>query len=113
MRVWVLWTHYDCEVYVSLYATQLEAYQNLASGWLSDCDEDSCGHDSLDTVEEITDALEYHYEELSYLVEEHNVPMQQLTSERVVRPEKQKPAVSMTDVQAGGLLSALESFSHE
>jgi hypothetical protein len=122
MKTYVMWTHYDCEVYATLHPTQLDAYRHLASNWLDGCNEDDCGHDEniqgYGDVDAISEALEYHYEELSYMVEEHEVPMGPLPppdpSEVVIVPDKQvmKPIV-VSEIQAGGLLEKLEHFSED
>ena len=124
MKTIVLWTHYDCEVYASLHPPVDAAYRYLAGGWLEDCNEDNCGHDediqSKGPIGEIADALEYHFDELSYDINEMEVPMSDLptTAERIIENSKQleqktSAPITVTEEQAGGLLSALESFSHE
>lgn len=117
MRTWVLWTHYDCDVYATLHSTQLEAYEYLASGWLTECDEDDCGHTDFSDVENIADALEWHYDSMSYEVEEHEVPMQPLPAmgreKAVVREKKVMAPITVPDENAHNLMSRLEDFSHE
>ena len=119
MKTFVLWTHYDCDVYATLHSSQLDAYQYLASGWLDDCSEDDCGHgDDMRnrSVEEISEALAYHFDELSYDINEMEVPL--TTAEQIqenskqLLPESAAP-VTILDEQAVDLMSRLESFSHE
>lgn len=76
MKTFVLWTHYDCEVYVTLHPTAEDAWKNLKEGWLNGtCDED-CEHDPDEemSIEEISDAVEYHWDELMYLIDAYEVP---------------------------------------
>ena len=118
MRTFVLWTHYDCEVYATLHSSRLDAFMYLKNGWLDDgCDpeEYGCDHESLDTIEEIRDALEYHYEDMSYDINEMEVPLttaeQSMENARQLLPE---PApITILDEQAGDLMSRLETFSRE
>lgn len=113
MKTWVLWTHYECDVYASLHTSYEAAYRYLASGWLEDCSEDDCGHDENIGVEgstgEIADALEYHYDALSYDITEMEVPEEQIevTTERIVNP------VMVSDDQTYDLMSRLETFSEQ
>ena len=89
MSVWVLWTHYDCEVNVMLYATKHECYLDL-KGWLDDCSVEDCGHD-LETMDDddIADALEYHWEEVSYDISLYEVPIVQPPPVPMERPLKE------------------------
>lgn len=112
MKTWVLWTHYDCEVYVTLHGSEMEAYEDLKSNWLDDCSEDDCGHDpeNMDAGD-ISSALEYHLDDLEYGISEVDVPVpttsEQLTAERVERPTEEN---SMPAEIADDLLSRLQSF---
>ncbi len=107
MKVWVIWTHFDCQVSIALYATQDECYQDL-KGWLDDCSEDDCGHVLEDMDNRgIIEAIEYHLEELEYSIDEWEVPQPPLTAERVVRPTEQN---AMPLERADALLSSLQSF---
>lgn len=84
MRTWVLWTHYDCEVYVSLHPTREAAWHTLRDNWLGDDDshysedgEDTCqecGYDDS-TIDGISGAMEYHYDECGYDISEMEVPV--------------------------------------
>jgi hypothetical protein len=122
MKTWVLWTHYECEVGVSLWATAEDAYQALRDDWLDDCDDD-CGHDPKSTDNsEIASALEYHFDELSYEIIQLNVPVPVTTPEDIesmgqtiraalngINPNAPAVPVISSD-RAGELLSSLESF---
>lgn len=117
MKTFVLWTHYDCEVYVTLHATAEHAWQTLKEGWLDDCDDD-CGHvpDEM-TIEEIAEAVEYHFDELMYNIDAYTVPIpttaeqtlqnaEQLTAERVERPDSER----MANEKADELLARFRTF---
>ena len=109
MKTFVLWTHYDCEVYVTLHPTAEAAWENLKDGWLDECDED-CRHVLEDmSISEISSALEYHFEELNYDIREVEVPVEQMeiTTERIENP------VMVTDDQTYDLMSRLETFSEQ
>jgi hypothetical protein len=119
MNTWVLWTHYDCEVYVSLHASEDAAWNELKTAWLEDCDED-CGHNPEGemSISEIASALEYHVDELEFGICEFEVPQlttaeqslqnaKQLTAERVERPTEQN---AMPTERADELLARLQSF---
>jgi len=112
----MLWTHYDCEVNVALYATRHECYLDL-KGWLDDCSVDDCGHDleTMDTNDEIADALEYHWDEMSYDICEVEVPVAVPQTE-VVRPLKEtvdNPNRTVTDEQGHSYLEALDQLHQE
>lgn len=109
MKTWVLWTHYECEVGVSLWPSAEDAYLALKADWLGDCNDDECGHTNEDNSD-IADALEYHFEELSYDMTLMEVPLSTTVS---ASPESTQPPVTILDEQAGDLMSRLESFSHE
>lgn len=112
MKTWVLWTHYDCDVYATLHASELDAWLNLRDNWLDGCD-DECGHDDPSTAEEIRNAVEWHYDsELSYSISPHDVPtsVAPLDPVRVSRPPDRN---TMPAATADGLLSSLESFKEK
>lgn len=116
MKTFVLWTHYDCEVYVTLHPSVNEAWNTLKENWLDDCSEDDCGHIPDDMgIDEIRSAIEYHFEELNYDINEVEVPL--TTAEQIMENARQllpEPApITILDEQAGDLMSRLESFSHE
>lgn len=111
MKTFVMWTHYECEVGVYLCASRELCYHALKSDWLNDCNEDDCGHETLDTIEEIADALSYHYEEMSYDINEVEVPvLAQDLPESVETPPDPPASFSVSAEQTGDLLNALQSF---
>jgi len=83
MKTWIRWTHYDCEVDISLFATEEEGYLDL-KGWLTECDED-CGHNpEMTDCAEIGSALNWHYDdELNWGVYEVEVPVAYTTREDI------------------------------
>jgi hypothetical protein len=110
MKTWVLWTHYDCEVYASLHATSQDAWYALRDGWLDECDVDDCGHVPEDmTVSEIATALEYHWEEMSYDIAEVEVPVPP-TQVRSVPVTNASASVTMPDLSGRDLLGELNAF---
>ncbi len=120
MKTFVLWTHYDCEVYTSLWATREEAYKYLAQGWLEDCDEDNCGHgDEIASagIQEIASALEYHFDDLSYDINEMEVPVAYTTPEDIEEMGQTIRSAldrnTMPAVLADDLMARLESFSEQ
>jgi hypothetical protein len=109
MRTWVHWTHFDCEVNISLHPTEEDAYQELRRTWMDECDED-CGHNTDDpSWSQICEAVEYHYEELSWGIYEVAVPVQDITVSAPVSEPPPTP-VSITSDQAGDLLGRLSDF---
>lgn len=106
----MLWTHYDCEVSVWLFATQDECYQQLKNNWLDDCDEE-CGHNPDEEMSnsEISEAVGWHYDELSWDICPTEVPEEEFTVPAPVAEAPPAP-VSITAAQAGDLLSRLQSF---
>jgi len=110
MKTWVLWTHYDCEVYVTLHASEWDAWKALMDGWL-ECDED-CGHepDTFTTGAEVSDAIEYHFEELSYDIKEMEAPLSIPPIEQNgVQPVPDRN--TMPAERADSLLSSLQSYT--
>jgi hypothetical protein len=125
MKTWVMWTHYDCEVEVSLHTSKLECYLKLKDDWLNDCDcgpDEDCGHDVDQAVTDgnissIADALEWHFDEMSYNTLEMEVPVsvtdalrEALNPTQVNAPPERN---TMPAVQADNLMARLESFSEE
>ena len=107
MKTYVLWTHYDCEVYVTLHATEDQAWEHLKDGWLDECDSD-CGHILEDmSISDIASAVEWHFDELMYAVNEFEVPQEQLTAERVERPGSER----MANEKADELLARFRTFT--
>jgi hypothetical protein len=112
MNTWVLWTHYDCEVYVSLHPSEDAAWNELKSNWLEDCDED-CGHNPEEgmSISEIASALEYHVDELEFGISEFEVP-QPVTEalQLALQPVESAERNSMPEATAGDLLSKLQTY---
>lgn len=112
MKTWVTWTHYDCDVYVSLAPSLEQAYLEMKNDWLDSCGDD-CGHDPETTdIQEISRALAYHYEELSYEISERDVPVVYSTPESVAQ-DAQAVSQWVTTASAGTLMARLETFSEE
>jgi hypothetical protein len=110
MKTWVLWTHNECAVYVSLHPSLEAAYRELANSWLDSCDEDECGH-VLDTNQEIADALSYHWDsEMDYDIFEADVPELVPQSGAPITPPDN---VTISQEKADALLGRLESFRVE
>jgi hypothetical protein len=120
MLTWVCWTHFDCEVYVSFHSTKQAAYLSLRDGWLDECDPDDCGHvpEEMEDIDQIADALSYHWEEMSYEVSLREVLLAQeeTTSESIIRNSKlleQSADPSSLPAPSGDVLAALHSFQEE
>jgi hypothetical protein len=115
MKTWVLWTHYDCEVYVSLHPSEDAAWNEMKSNWLEDCDED-CGHNPEEemSISEIASALEYHVDELEFGICEFEVPVAYTTPEDIEQMGQTIQAAldrnTMPAATADDLLSKLESY---
>ena len=110
MQTWLYWQHWDCEVSVAHFATEQECYDYLAN-WLDECDDD-CEHSEVELTDHasVREAVEWHYDELSWEIQLVNVPVaqDQLTAERVERP---RPENQLPAEQVGDLLGRLESYT--
>lgn len=129
MKTFVLWTHYDCEVYVTLHPTAEAAWATLKEGWLDDCSEDDCGHIPDDMgIEEIANAIEYHWDELQYNIDAYEVPGTTNMAETVdtaLRQSDEELAETLAGIQrapdrntmpvdaAEALLSTLRTYTGE
>jgi hypothetical protein len=122
MKTWLLWTHYDCEVYATLHPTQDACWQQLKTNWLDDgtCDGTDCEcENDINTNEGISAALEYHFDEMMYSLEEVEVPLAYqgpTTAEKIManslqlEPEPTPASTTVTAQQAGDLLTALQTY---
>lgn len=109
MKTWVLTTHYDCEVYATLHPSMEAAYQKLKQDWVNECDPDDCGHDpEMTSISDIADALEWHFEEMDYQIEELEVPATEQAISPVAAPTPERNMMPVG--RAEDLLSALQSY---
>ena len=114
MKTFVLWTHYDCEVYVTLHATAEAAWKTLKDGWLDECDGRLWSHPRRHGDQEIASAVEYHFDELMYNIDAYEVPVAYTTPEDIEEMGQTIRSVErnlMPAVLADDLMARLESFS--
>lgn len=96
MKTWQYWQHWDCEVNIFHRATEQECYQLLAD-WLDECDDD-CEHREVDVTDHasVREAVEWHYEELSWEIQLIEVPQAQFTTaEQIANNAQQLEPVTL------------------